>query len=127
AGKTTIARALKAELESRGRTVTLLDGEEIRQHLSPELGFSRQDRNLHVRRIAYVAAEITRHGGIAICALIAPYDETRRQARAMVERAGRFLLVHVATPLEVCESRDVKGLYKRARGGLVRQFTGVSD
>jgi adenylyl-sulfate kinase len=127
AGKTTIARALKAELEARGRTVTLLDGDEIRQQLSQELGFSRDDRNLHVRRVAYVAAEITRHGGVAICALIAPYDEARRQARAMVERAGRFVLVHVATPLDVCESRDVKGLYKRARGGLVRQFTGVSD
>ena len=127
AGKTTIARVLKTELETRGRTVTLLDGDEVRHLLSSELGFSRDERNLHVRRVGYVAAEITRHGGVAVCALIAPYDEARRQVRETVERVGRFLLVHVATPLAVCESRDVKGLYERARAGLVPQFTGISD
>ena len=127
AGKTTIARALKAALDARGRTVTLLDSDEVRQLLSSELGFSREDRNLHVRRVGFVAAEITRHGGIAICALIAPYDEARKSVRHMVEAVGRFVLVHVDTPIEVCEARDVKGLYARARAGRVTQFTGLSD
>ena len=127
-GKSTVANALRVRLLEDGcRTVTLLDGDLVRQHLSSELGFSREHRNLNVRRIAFVAAEITRHGGLAICAPIAPYAELRREARALVERVGTFLLVYVATPLEVCEARDPKGLYQRARAGTLPEFTGVSD
>ena len=127
-GKSTIANALRVRLLEDGhRTVTLLDGDLVRQHLSSELGFSREHRNLNVRRIAFVAAEITRHGGLAICAPIAPYAAVRREARAMVERVGTFLLVYVATPLAVCEARDPKGLYQRARAGTLPEFTGVSD
>ena len=127
-GKSTIARALRIRLMERtGRPVTLLDGDRVRRHLSSELGFSREHRNLNILRIGWVAAEITRHGGIAICAPIAPYDTVRREVRRMVESAGGFMLVHVATPLETCEARDRKGLYERARAGLVPQFTGVSD
>jgi sulfate adenylyltransferase len=127
-GKSTIANALRVRLLEDGRrTVTLLDGDLVRMHLSSELGFSREHRTLNVRRIAFVAAEITRHGGVAICAPIAPYGTLRRDARALVEAAGVFLLVHVATPLAVCESRDVKGLYRRARAGTLPEFTGISD
>jgi sulfate adenylyltransferase len=128
-GKSTIAKALRAELcEVGDREITLLDGDLVRQHLSSELGFSREHRDLNVRRIGFVASEIARHGGIAICAPIAPYDDTRRAIRALVERAGGgFVLVHVATPLEVCESRDVKGLYARARTGELTGFTGIDD
>jgi sulfate adenylyltransferase len=114
-------------MERTGRTVTLLDGDRVRRHLSSELGFSRDHRNLNILRIGWVAAEITRHGGIAICAPIAPYEGVRREVRGMVESAGGFFLVHVATPLETCEARDRKGLYARARAGLLPQFTGVSD
>jgi sulfate adenylyltransferase len=99
----------------------------VRTHLSSELGFSREHRTLNVRRIAFVAAEITRHGGVAICAPIAPYADLRREARALVEAAGIFLLVYVATPIDVCEARDPKGLYQRARGGTLPEFTGISD
>ncbi|HJU87207.1 MAG TPA: bifunctional sulfate adenylyltransferase/adenylylsulfate kinase, partial [Gemmatimonadota bacterium] len=128
AGKSTIANALLAKLlEGGGRTVTLLDGDVVRQHLSNELGFSRDDRDLNIRRIAFVAAEITKHRGIALCAPIAPYDRTRREVRQMFQGVGGFVLVHVATPLEVCEQRDRKGLYAKARAGLLPQFTGVSD
>lgn len=127
-GKSTIANALRVRLLEDGRrTVTLLDGDLVRTHLSSELGFSREHRTLNVRRIAFVAAEITRHGGVAICAPIAPYATLRRDARALVEAAGTFLLVYVATPLEVCEARDVKGLYQRARAGSLPEFTGISD
>jgi sulfate adenylyltransferase len=127
-GKSTIANALRVRLLEDGRrTVTLLDGDLVRTHLSSELGFSREHRTLNVRRIAFVAAEITRHGGVAICAPIAPYAALRRDARALVEAAGLFLLVHVATPLAVCEARDVKGLYQRARAGTLPEFTGISD
>jgi sulfate adenylyltransferase len=127
-GKSTIANALRVRLLEDGRrTVTLLDGDLVRTHLSSELGFSRQHRTLNVRRIAFVAAEITRHGGMAICAPIAPYAALRRDARALVEAAGLFLLVYVATPIEVCEARDPKGLYQRARAGTLPEFTGVSD
>jgi sulfate adenylyltransferase len=127
-GKSTIANALRVRLLEDGRrTVTLLDGDLVRTHLSSELGFSREHRTLNVRRIAFVAAELTRHGGMAICAPIAPYAALRRDARALVEAAGEFLLVHVATPLEVCEARDVKGLYQRARAGTLPEFTGISD
>lgn len=127
-GKSTIANALRVRLLEDGRrTVTLLDGDLVRTHLSSELGFSREHRALNVRRIAFVAAEITRHGGLAICAPIAPYASIRAEARALVEAAGAFLLVYVATPLAVCEARDPKGLYKRARAGTLAEFTGVSD
>ena len=127
-GKSTIANALRVRLLEDGRrTVTLLDGDLVRTHLSSELGFSREHRTLNVRRIAFVAAEITRHGGVAICAPIAPYAALRRDARALVEAVGVFLLVYVATPLDVCEARDVKGLYQRARAGSLPEFTGISD
>jgi sulfate adenylyltransferase len=128
-GKSTLARALRDQLaEVEGKTVSLLDGDEVRRLLSSGLTFSRDDRDLNIRRIGYVAAEITRHGGIAICAHIAPYATTRAEVRARVEATGGdFLLVHVATPLEICEQRDRKGLYARARAGLVPEFTGVSD
>lgn len=127
-GKSTIARALGAGLmEMTGRPVTLLDGDLVRQHLSSELGFSREHRDLNVLRIGWVASEIVRHGGMAICSLIAPYDAARKQVRGMIEPLGGFLLVHVATPLETCEARDGKGLYAKARAGLLPNFTGVSD
>jgi sulfate adenylyltransferase len=127
-GKSTIANALRVRLLEDGRrTVTLLDGDLVRTHLSSELGFSREHRTLNVRRIAFVAAEITRHGGVAICAPIAPYADLRREARALVEAAGIFLLVYVATPIDVCEARDPKGLYQRARAGTLPEFTGISD
>jgi sulfate adenylyltransferase len=126
-GKSTIAGRLLVRLLATGRTTTLLDGDVVRTHLSKGLGFSRADRDANVRRIGFVAAEITKHGGIAIAAPIAPYDETRRAVRAMVERYGAFVLVHVDTPLEVCEARDRKGLYAKARAGEIPEFTGVSD
>ncbi|TMD06870.1 MAG: adenylyl-sulfate kinase, partial [Chloroflexi bacterium] len=94
---------------------------------SSELGFSREHRDINIRRIGFVASEITQHGGIALCAPIAPYDAARKEVRAMVEAAGGFVLVHVATPLSVCEARDRKGFYARARAGLLGQFTGISD
>jgi len=128
AGKSTIANILRVKfLEMGGRTVTLLDGDIVRKHLSSELGFSRQHRDLNIRRIGFVASEITKNRGIAICAPIAPYDEVRKEVRAMIEPHGGFILVHLSTPLEVCESRDRKGLYAKARAGLVQQFTGISD
>ena len=127
AGKSTIAEILVARLAALGRTATLLDGDKVRKHLSSELGFSREHRDLNIRRIGYVASEITRHGGAAVCSPIAPYDAVRKEVRAMIEPLGGFILVHVSTPLEVCETRDVKGLYKKARAGLIPVFTGVSD
>jgi sulfate adenylyltransferase len=127
AGKSTTADALSRRLEQSGRSVTLLDGDAVRKHLSSGLGFSREHRDLNIRRIGFVAAEITRHGGICICANIAPYQGARSEVRAMVEAHGGFVLVHVATPLSVCEARDSKGLYAKARAGLLPGFTGVSD
>ena len=128
AGKSTLARALSARLmEMGGRTVTLLDGDIVRRHLSSELGFNKAHRDINVRRIGFVASEITKHRGIAICAPIAPYRETRRDVRAMVEAVGGFIEIYVATPIETCESRDRKGLYAKARAGLIPEFTGVSD
>ncbi len=127
-GKSTIANALRINLmEMNDRPVTLLDGDVVRKHLSSELGFSREHRNLNVRRIGYVASEITKNRGIAICAPIAPYRQTRREVRAMVEQHGGFLEVYVATPLAVCEQRDRKGLYAKARAGIIKEFTGISD
>ena len=127
-GKSTIANVLLVKLlEMGGRPVSLLDGDVVRKHLSSELGFSKEHRDINIRRIGYVASEITKNGGIAICAPIAPYDRTRRDVRAMVEPGGGFLLVHVATPVEVCEQRDRKGLYAKARAGILKEFTGISD
>ncbi len=126
-GKSTISNILLAQIAESGRAVTLLDGDVVRRHLSSELGFSREHRELNIRRIGFVACEITKHGGIAICAPIAPYAQTREEVRAMIERVGSFVLVHVATPLDVCEARDRKGLYAKARAGLIEQFTGISD
>ncbi|HEY7617032.1 MAG TPA: bifunctional sulfate adenylyltransferase/adenylylsulfate kinase, partial [Terriglobales bacterium] len=117
-GKSTIANVLLTKfLELGGRPVTLLDGDIVRKHLSSELGFSKQHRDINIRRIGFVASEITKNGGIAICAPIAPYDSVRKHVRAMVEEFGAFILVHVATPIEVCEQRDRKGLYAKARAG----------
>jgi len=127
-GKSTIARGLAEVLAERGdRTVSLLDGDHVRQLLSAGLTFSRADRDLNIARIGFVAAEIARHGGIAICAPIAPYAQARAVARNMVTEVGDFLLVYVSTPVEVCEARDRKGLYAKARAGLIKGFTGVSD
>jgi sulfate adenylyltransferase len=127
-GKSTIARDLRDVLTERGdRRVSLLDGDLVRQLLSAGLTFSRADRDLNVTRIGFVAAEVARHGGIAICAPIAPFAEARARVREMVSEVGDFLLIHVATPVEVCEARDRKGLYARARAGLISQFTGISD
>ena len=128
AGKSTLARALAARLmEMGGRSVTLLDGDIVRRHLSSELGFSKAHRDINVRRIGFVASEITKNRGIAICAPIAPYRQTRRDVRTMIEAVGGFVEIHVATPIETCESRDRKGLYAKARAGLIPEFTGVSD
>ena len=128
AGKSTIAKILTTKLlEMGGRQVTLLDGDIVRKNLSSELGFSREHRDINVRRIGYVASEITKNHGIAICAPIAPYRTTRRDVRAMIEPYGGFFEIHVSTPLEVCESRDRKGLYAKARAGIVKEFTGISD
>jgi sulfate adenylyltransferase len=127
-GKSTIANALMVKLmEMGGRPVTLLDGDVVRKHLSSELGFSKEHRDLNIKRIGYVASEITKNGGIAICAPIAPYTATRRAVREMIDAFGAFIEVHVATRLEECERRDRKGLYKLAREGKIKEFTGISD
>src|SRR3954470_17276161 len=130
AGKSTIAGRLVELLLDRGETVTLLDGDDVRAHLSAGLGFTPEDRDTNVQRIAWVAARIAKHGGIAVCAPIAPYARSRAAMRALVEEQagpGSFLLVHVATPLEECAARDRKGLYARALRGEIPHFTGVSD
>jgi len=127
-GKSTIARTLEARLlEIGGRPVTLLDGDIVRRNLSSELGFSRAHRDLNVRRIGFVASEITKNGGIAICAPIAPFNSIRLENRTIIESAGGYQLIYISTPLEVCESRDRKGLYARARAGIIKEFTGISD
>ncbi len=127
-GKSTIANALMVKLmEMGGRPVSLLDGDVVRKHLSSELGFSKEHRDLNIKRIGFVASEITKNGGIALCAPIAPYAATRRAVREMVEQYGAFVEVHVATSLEECERRDRKGLYKLAREGKIKEFTGISD
>ena len=127
-GKSTIAIALMVKLlELGGRRITLLDGDIVRKNLSSELGFSKEHRDLNILRIGYVASEITKNGGIAICAPIAPYSATRRLVRELIEPVGGFLEVHVATPLDVCERRDRKGLYAKARAGLIKGFTGIDD
>ncbi len=127
-GKSTIANALMVKLmEMGGRPVTLLDGDIVRKNLSSELGFSKEHRDLNIRRIGYVASEITKNGGIAICAPIAPYATTRRAVREEIEEFGAFIEVHVGTTIEECERRDRKGLYKLAREGKIKEFTGISD
>ena len=127
-GKSTIANALMVKLmEMGGRAVTLLDGDIVRKNLSSELGFSKVHRDLNIRRIGYVASEITKNGGIAICAPIAPYATTRRAVRQEVEAFGAFVEVHIATSIDECERRDRKGLYKLARAGTIKEFTGISD
>jgi sulfate adenylyltransferase len=127
-GKSTIANVLLVKLlEMGGRPVTLLDGDHVRKNLSSELGFSKEHRDLNIRRIGYVASEITKNGGIAVCAPIAPYDSTRKDVRAMIDPGGGFILVHVATTVEECERRDRKGLYAKARAGILKEFTGISD
>jgi sulfate adenylyltransferase len=127
-GKSTIANALLSKfLEMGGRPVSLLDGDLVRKNLSSELGFSKEHRDINIRRIGYVASEITKNGGIAICAPIAPYDAVRKEVRSMIEPVGGFILVHVATRVEICEQRDRKGLYAKARAGIIPEFTGVSD
>jgi sulfate adenylyltransferase len=123
-----LARDLRDALLERGdRTVSLLDGDLVRRLLSAGLSFSREDRDLNIARIGYVATEVARHGGIAICAPIAPYAAARSAVRSMVSEVGDFVLVHVSTPLAVCEARDRKGLYAQARAGLIDSFTGISD
>jgi sulfate adenylyltransferase len=127
-GKSTIANALMVKLLEDGcRPVTLLDGDVVRKHLSSELSFSKEHRDLNIQRVGYVASEITKNGGIAICAPIAPYAKTRATVRELIESLGGFIEVHVATPLEECERRDRKGLYKLAREGKIKEFTGISD
>lgn len=127
-GKSTIANVLRVKfLEMGGRPVTLLDGDIVRKNLSSELGFSKEHRDINIRRIGFVASEITKNGGIAICAPIAPYDSIRKEVRGVIQPHGGFILVHLATPLETCEKRDRKGLYAKARAGILPQFTGVSD
>jgi len=128
AGKSTTATALQEALTQCGmRSVELLDGDEVRKMGSSDLGFSRTDRDTNIRRIGHLALNTTGRGGACICAAIAPYDATRKEVRAMIEPHGGFFLVHIATPLEICESRDAKGLYAKARLGELSRFTGISD
>ena len=127
-GKSTLANGILIKLlEIGSRPVTLLDGDIVRTHLSSELGFSKEHRSINVKRIGFVASEITKNGGIALCAPIAPYSADRNSVREMVSEHGGFIEVHVSTPLEVCERRDVKGLYAKARQGILKEFTGISD
>jgi sulfate adenylyltransferase len=128
AGKSTIANVLLVKLlEMGGRPVTLLDGDIVRKNLSSELGFSKEHRDLNILRIGFVASEITKNGGIALCAPIAPYDAVRKRNKAAISKGGGYILVHVATSLEECERRDTKGLYAKARAGVIKEFTGISD
>jgi sulfate adenylyltransferase len=127
-GKSTIANALLVKLLEIGdRPVTLLDGDHVRKNISSELGFSKEHRDINIKRIGYVASEICKNGGIAICAPIAPYAATRQQVREINEKVGGFVEIHVSTALEVCEERDRKGLYAKARAGIIKEFTGISD
>lgn len=127
-GKSTLANIVETRLlELTGRRATMLDGDLVRKHLSAGLGFSRQDRDRNILRIAFVAGEAVKHGGIAICAPIAPYAETRKQARVLISEFGQFIEIHLDTPLEVCEKRDRKGLYAKARAGIIKGFTGIDD
>ena len=126
AGKSTLAKAVMAKLlEYQQKTVTLLDGDIIRKHLSSELGFSKKDRDTHLQRMGYVASEITKHKGVALCAAIAPYADTRQVIRHLVNQYGGFIEVYVSTPLTICKQRDIKGLYQKAEAGLISGFTGI--
>lgn len=128
AGKSTLANALMLKLrELTNRQFTLLDGDVIRTHLSRGLGFSQEDREANITRVGFVAKEVTKHGGIAICALVSPYARPREMVRDMIKEVGGFIEVYVSTPLAICETRDRKGLYKKAREGFIKQFTGISD
>ena len=124
AGKTTIATALEKELRARGHPVEMLDGDEVRKHLTKGLGFSKEDRDENIRRIGYVANLLTRNGVVVIVAVISPYRQARDEVRKLI---GTFVEVYVSTPLAVCEQRDVKGLYKKARAGEIKGFTGIDD
>ena len=126
AGKSTIAEILTVLMNEQGRSVTLLDGDVVRTHLSKGLGFSKEDRDANILRIGFVAAEVVRHGGVAICAAVSPYRATRNEVRRMFE-PNRFVEVFVDTPMSVCEQRDVKGIYQKARRGKIKGFTGVDD
>src|SRR5438477_7455225 len=127
AGKTTIAELVRPELEARGRKVEWLDGDEVREHLSKGLGFSKEDRDTNIDRIGWVASKLTRHGAAVIVSAISPYAEARNKARAMVEEHGAFIEVFVDASVEECARRDVKGLYEKAFRGEIPEFTGVSD
>jgi sulfate adenylyltransferase len=128
AGKTTLGEAVTRRIESQfGRRVSFLDGDEVRRMLSGQLGYSREHRQLNVARHTYIAAEICRHGGIVVCALVAPYTADREHMRASVARHGSFIEIHLATPLAECERRDPKSLYSRARAGALKQMTGIDD
>jgi len=127
-GKSTIARVLLVKfMEMRDRPVTLLDGDIVRTNLSSELTFSEEHRNLNITRIGFVASEITKNGGVALCAPIAPYEESRKANKDLISRYGGYIEVYVSTPLEVCERRDRKGLYAKARAGIIKGVTGVTD
>ena len=125
-GKSTTAEALERLVLVQGRRVTMLDGDVVRTHLSKGLGFSKEDRDVNILRIGFVAAEIVRHGGVVVCAAVSPYRATRDEVRSMMEE-GRFIEIYVDTPIEVCEQRDPKGLYAKARQGLLKGFTGIDD
>jgi len=126
AGKSTTAEALERLFLAQGRRVTMLDGDVVRTHLSKGLGFSKEDRDVNIRRIGFVASEIVRHGGVVVCAAISPYRAIRDEVRSMMEE-GRFIEVYVDTPIEICEQRDPKGLYAKARQGVLKGFTGIDD
>jgi len=128
AGKSTLATELVGKLRELGiGGVVLLDGDALRKGISSDLGFSREDRNTNIRRMGQLALEVTREGGVAVCAAIAPFDDVRTEVRHVIREAGTFVLVYVSTPVEVCEARDTKGLYRKARAGAIRDFTGISD
>ena len=127
AGKSTIAHLVGPELERRGHVVEYLDGDTVRTHLSKGLGFSKEDRDTNIERIGWVASRLTRHGAAVLVSAISPYEETRRKARALVEEHGSFVEVYVATSVDECARRDVKGLYEKAFSGEIKEFTGVSD
>ena len=127
AGKTTVGSLVARELEARGLTVEMLDGDVIRTHLSQGLGYSKEDRDTNIARIGWVASRLARAGAAVVVSAISPYEEARRRARALVAEHAPFVEVHVATSLEVCAARDPKGLYAKARSGEIEHFTGVSD
>ena len=127
AGKTTISQIVENELRDRGSRVEVLDGDVVRENLSKGLGFSKEDRDTNIERIGWVASRLVRHGAAVICAAISPYEETRQKARDLVEEWGTFIEVHVATSVEECARRDVKGLYEKAFKGEIKGFTGVDD